>query len=55
VKLLFGRREVPQATSQLAGVERHVPRAEVELVDGGHLLPDERPRLVADRARAWFA
>jgi pimeloyl-ACP methyl ester carboxylesterase len=55
VKLLFPRRDHAQAPEQLAGVERHVPRAEVELVDGGHLLPDEQPRLVADRARAWFA
>jgi pimeloyl-ACP methyl ester carboxylesterase len=55
VKLLFPRGDGPQHPSQLAGVERHVPRAEVELVDGSHLLPDERPQLVADRARAWFA
>ncbi len=54
VKVLFGRRELPQSAAQLAGVERHVPLAEVELVDGGHLLPDEQPELVADRARAWF-
>ena len=33
----------------------HVPRAEVEVVQGGHFLPDARPQLVADRARAWFA
>jgi hypothetical protein len=32
-----------------------VPHAEVEVVDGGHLLPDERPQLVADRAGSWFA
>src|SRR5215218_3868380 len=38
VKLLFGRRELAQSDAQLAGVERHVPRVEVELVDGGHLL-----------------
>ena len=55
VKLLFPRRDHAQAPEQLAGVERHVPRAEVELVDGGHLLPDEQPQLVADRARSWFA
>jgi pimeloyl-ACP methyl ester carboxylesterase len=55
VKLLFGRRDGAQSVAQLAGVERHVPRVEVELVDAGHLLVDERPELVADRARAWFA
>jgi pimeloyl-ACP methyl ester carboxylesterase len=55
VKLLFPRGDGGQHPSQLAGVERHAPLAEVELVDGGHLLPDERPQLVADRALAWFA
>ena len=55
VKLLFPRGDLAQSPAQLAGVERHVPRAEVEVVDGGHFLPDERPQLVADRARAWFA
>jgi pimeloyl-ACP methyl ester carboxylesterase len=54
VKLLFPRRDGAQHVSQLAGLERHAPQAEVELVAGGHLLPDERPQLVADRARAWF-
>jgi pimeloyl-ACP methyl ester carboxylesterase len=54
VKLLFPRRDGAQHPAQLAGVERHVPRAEVEVVDGGHLLPDEQPALVAERARAWF-
>jgi pimeloyl-ACP methyl ester carboxylesterase len=55
VKVLFPRRDGPQHPSQLGGLERHVPHAEVELVDGGHLLVDERPDLVIDRARAWFA
>jgi pimeloyl-ACP methyl ester carboxylesterase len=55
VKLLFPRGDGAQSPAQLAGVERHVPQAEVEVVDGGHLLPDERPQLVADRATAWFA
>jgi pimeloyl-ACP methyl ester carboxylesterase len=55
VKLLFSRGDGAQSAAQLAGVERHVPRAAVEVVDGGHLLPDQRPELVADRARAWFA
>jgi pimeloyl-ACP methyl ester carboxylesterase len=55
VKLLFPRGDGMQTPGQLAGLERHVPRAEVEVVDGTHWLPDERPELVADRARAWFA
>jgi pimeloyl-ACP methyl ester carboxylesterase len=55
VKLLFPRGDGAQHPAQLDGVERHAPRAQVELVDGRHLLVDERPDLVADRARAWFA
>jgi pimeloyl-ACP methyl ester carboxylesterase len=55
VKLLFPRGDPALSPSQLAGVERHAPRAEVEVVDGGHFVCDERPQLVADRACAWFA
>jgi pimeloyl-ACP methyl ester carboxylesterase len=54
VKLLFPRQDRAQHASQLGGVEQHAPQAEVELVDGGHLLVDEQPELVIDRARAWF-
>jgi pimeloyl-ACP methyl ester carboxylesterase len=55
VRLLFPRGDGVQHPSQLGGLERHAPRAEVELVAGGHLLVDEQPELVIDRARAWFA
>jgi pimeloyl-ACP methyl ester carboxylesterase len=55
VKLLSGRSDPAQGVSQLAGLDRHAARADVEIVDGGHFLIDERPELVADRARAWFA
>jgi pimeloyl-ACP methyl ester carboxylesterase len=55
VKLLAGRHDPAIHPSLLGGLERHAPGAEVELVDGGHFLVDERPELVADRARAWFA
>jgi len=55
VKILFPRSDFVQSTAQLGGLERHAPRAEVEVLDGGHFLVDERPDLVADRARAWFA
>src|SRR5688500_4393535 len=44
VKLLFGRGERPQSAGQLQGAERHVPRVEIELVDGGHWPLDQRPR-----------
>jgi hypothetical protein len=52
---LFGRGERPQSAGQLQGVERRVPRIEIELVDDGHRLLDQRSRLLADRARTWFA
>jgi pimeloyl-ACP methyl ester carboxylesterase len=55
VKVLFGRGDGVQSPAQLAGLERHAPDCDVEVVEGGHLLVDERPDLVADRARAWFA
>jgi pimeloyl-ACP methyl ester carboxylesterase len=54
VRVLFGRHDPVQRPSQLAGLEHHAAELEVEVVDGGHFLVDERPALVADRARAWF-
>jgi pimeloyl-ACP methyl ester carboxylesterase len=55
VKVLSGRSDPAVHPSLLGGLERHAPDAELEIVDGGHFLVDERPELVADRARAWFA
>jgi pimeloyl-ACP methyl ester carboxylesterase len=55
VKILFPRGDFAQGLSQLEGLERRADRSEVEIVDGGHFLVDERPELVADRASAWFA
>jgi pimeloyl-ACP methyl ester carboxylesterase len=55
VRVLFGRHDAVQRPSQLAGLDRHADDLEVEVVDGGHFLVDERPELVADRAAAWFA
>ena len=55
VKVLFGRHDPAQSPAQLEGLERHAAELDVEVVDGGHFLVDERPALVADRARAWFA
>jgi pimeloyl-ACP methyl ester carboxylesterase len=54
IKLLFPRGDGAQHPSQLPGIGAHAPRAEVEVVDGNHFLPDRRPELVADRALAWF-
>ena len=55
VRVLFPRGDEVQSTALLGGLAPHAPRAEVEIVDGGHFLVDERPRLVADRACDWFA
>src|SRR5215207_9223275 len=55
VKVLLGRGDLAQHPSQLGGLETRAPLAEVEIVDGGHFLVDERPELVTDRVRAWFA
>jgi pimeloyl-ACP methyl ester carboxylesterase len=39
----------------LAGYEKHADDMEVEFVpDCGHFIADERPDLVADRARSFF-
>ena len=54
VKVLFGRHDPVQSPALLGGLERHAAELDVEVVDGGHFLVDERPALVADRARAWF-
>jgi pimeloyl-ACP methyl ester carboxylesterase len=55
VHVLFPRGDEVQTPALLAGLERHAPQAEVEIVDGGHFLVDQRPQLVADRAAAFFA
>jgi pimeloyl-ACP methyl ester carboxylesterase len=55
VKVLSGRGDPAVHPSLLGDLQRHAPAAELEIVDGGHFLVDERPELVADRARAWFA
>ena len=54
VRMLLGRHDPAIHPSQLGELARHVPGAELELVDGGHFIVDEQPELVADRARAWF-
>jgi pimeloyl-ACP methyl ester carboxylesterase len=54
-KLLFGTDDAALRHELLAGYERHADAMEVELVDGcGHFIADERPELVADRARSFF-
>jgi pimeloyl-ACP methyl ester carboxylesterase len=54
VRVLFGRHDPVQGTGQLDGLDEHAPDSEVEVVDAGHFIVDERPELVADRARSLF-
>jgi pimeloyl-ACP methyl ester carboxylesterase len=55
VRLLFGRHDAVQDPRQLRGLREHAPDSAIELVDASHWIVDERPELVADRARALFA
>lgn len=54
VRVLFGRHDGAQRPDGLAGLERRTPQLELEVVDGGHFLVDQRPDLVVSRARDWF-
>jgi len=55
-RMVFGEDDVALHPSLLAGWEKHADNMEVELVPGcGHFIADERPQLVADRARAFLA
>jgi pimeloyl-ACP methyl ester carboxylesterase len=53
-RLLFGADDFYIPTALLEGVEVHGDDLTLELIAGGHWLPEERPDLVADRARALF-
>jgi pimeloyl-ACP methyl ester carboxylesterase len=55
-RLVFGVDDFVLRPSMLAGYQRHADDMQVELVSGcGHFIADERPDLVADRAREFFA
>ena len=55
-RLLFGTDDTALRPEILAGYQRHAEDMEVELVPGcGHFIADERPDLVAERAREFFA
>ena len=55
-RMLFGTDDAAIHTDLLAGYESHTDDMEIELVPGcGHFIADERPDLVAERARAFFA
>lgn len=55
-RFLFGTHDGALSTAILRDVERHADDLEVELVeDSGHFIAEEKPELVAERARALFA
>jgi pimeloyl-ACP methyl ester carboxylesterase len=55
-RMLFGVEDVVLRPELLAGYERRADDMEVELIgDSGHFIADERPELVAERARELFA
>ena len=54
--LLFGEDDFALRPELLAGYERHADEMRVELVPGcGHFIADERPDLVAERAREFLS
>jgi pimeloyl-ACP methyl ester carboxylesterase len=54
-RLIVGGRD-PLGAALTEGFERHGDDARAEVLEGcGHFVPEERPALVADRARALFA
>ena len=55
-RLLVGEHDPITRAADLRGYEMHTADMQVERVAGaGHFLPDERPELVAARARDLFA
>jgi pimeloyl-ACP methyl ester carboxylesterase len=55
-RILFGENDMALSPQALRGYERHADDLEVELVPGcGHFIADERPELVAERARSFLA
>lgn len=54
--MLFGVDDFVIRPQMLAGYQRHAPRMRIELVEGcGHFIADERPDIVAERAREFLA
>jgi len=54
-RLLFGADDVYIPAADLVGGERHGDDFQIEFLPGcGHYIPEERPDVVADRARAFF-
>ena len=54
--LLFGTNDFAITTDILEGFERYADDMRLELVEGvGHFIADQRPELVAERAREFFS
>jgi surfactin synthase thioesterase subunit len=54
--MLFGTADRAIHTDLLSGWEDHADDMAIEFVPGcGHFIADERPRLLAERARAFFS
>jgi pimeloyl-ACP methyl ester carboxylesterase len=54
--MLFGEDDFALRPSMLAGYEQHADDMRLELVPGcGHFIADEKPDLVAERAREFFS
>jgi pimeloyl-ACP methyl ester carboxylesterase len=55
-RILFGAKDLSMSTRLLRGYEPHADDLQVEIVPGcGHFIADERPELVAERARSFLA
>ncbi|HLM20176.1 MAG TPA: hypothetical protein VK390_01475 [Propionibacteriaceae bacterium] len=54
-QVLFGAPDIYISVAVLEGIEAHGVDLTLEVVeDCGHWMPEERPELIADRARALF-
>jgi pimeloyl-ACP methyl ester carboxylesterase len=54
-RLIVGRRDPITRVNSLAGYQSQAPLMEVEHVEGaGHFLPQEKPQLIAERAKTLF-
>jgi surfactin synthase thioesterase subunit len=51
-RLVVGRSDPVVTAAGLRGYETHADDMEVELIDGGHFLPEEQPDALAERIRA---
>jgi pimeloyl-ACP methyl ester carboxylesterase len=49
--LLAGSRDFVLSPRSVTGADRHADDLLVQVVDGGHYLPEERPELVATAVR----